>query len=141
MTKTRKVTKWCCPDCGGTNVEVAAWMDANTGDVKSEGADGPVSTMFCSDCEEHHKGLDTIEVEEPVPTAQQLAERVAANVWRAREARGLSVAELAKLMGHEEVVVRRAEALHGDALVWEIIAIALALDEPLHLFFVEPVKE
>ena len=56
MKKLNKI-KLVCSQCGGTNVQVHAWVDANSnkyiGDDMCDDGD-----TWCSDCEEH-SGLMT----------------------------------------------------------------------------------
>jgi len=40
--------EWCCAECGSTNVQVSAWVDANTGKVLD--GEGPASRPWCEDC-------------------------------------------------------------------------------------------
>lgn len=57
----KKQLSLCCPICGGTNVQVLAWIDANTNlfcaDVDSH---IDAENTWCEDCQEH-TGLITIE--------------------------------------------------------------------------------
>lgn len=45
--------KFCCSQCGGINIQVQAWVDANTNkyidDIDQNG------DCWCDDCEEHTK--------------------------------------------------------------------------------------
>lgn len=54
--------KYICSQCGGTNVEVRAWINPNTNEVfdfcSSEQYD-----CWCNDCEEHYE-LETIKKED-----------------------------------------------------------------------------
>lgn len=49
-----------CPECGGTNVQVMAWVDANTNKYCSD-VNIPAETedTWCEDCEDH-TGLATL---------------------------------------------------------------------------------
>lgn len=49
-----------CPECGGTNVQVMAWVDANTNKFCSNVNDPvEVEDTWCEDCEDH-TGLATL---------------------------------------------------------------------------------
>lgn len=49
-----------CPECGGTNVQVMAWVDANTNQYCSDVNNPPeCEDTWCDDCEEH-TGLRTL---------------------------------------------------------------------------------
>ena len=52
---------YCCPECKGTNVHVAVWIDVNT--EKPVGAEGPVDP-WCNDCGEYVKRLQEISPDE-----------------------------------------------------------------------------
>lgn len=46
------MSKYCCSECGGTNVQVQAWINPNTGQI--------IGTLesndcWCEDCEDHTK--------------------------------------------------------------------------------------
>lgn len=43
--------KYCCSECGGINVQVEAWVDANTDEYLSDINDD--GECWCEDCEEH----------------------------------------------------------------------------------------
>ena len=47
----------CCPHCGSTDVEVHAWVNANTNEYKSECDD---HEAWCPNCS-HITGLITVE--------------------------------------------------------------------------------
>lgn len=48
-TKPMPKDPWCCAKCGGTNIQVDCWVDANTDEVYDDaGTDG----AWCTDCEE-----------------------------------------------------------------------------------------
>lgn len=50
-----------CPECGGTNVQIMAWVDANTNKYCSDVNNPPeCEDTWCDDCEEH-TGLRTLE--------------------------------------------------------------------------------
>lgn len=42
-----------CEICGGKDIETLAWVDANTGEYKSDSGDYDEDTNWCNDCEEH----------------------------------------------------------------------------------------
>ena len=42
---------WVCPDCGGDDCEMSAWVHVNTGEV-CEG-EGPGDEYWCPQCEAH----------------------------------------------------------------------------------------
>lgn len=49
-----KDPEFCCSKCGGTGVEYAAWIDANTGDVNDHfGSWNAGDNTFCRDCNEN----------------------------------------------------------------------------------------
>ncbi len=43
-----------CPECGGTNIQIMAWVDANTNKYCSD-VNNPAETedTWCEDCEDH----------------------------------------------------------------------------------------
>jgi hypothetical protein len=45
------IDPWVCDRCGGVEVEIAQWRDANTDALCGEGADGPVDYCHCRSCE------------------------------------------------------------------------------------------
>lgn len=43
-----------CTECGGTNVEVAMWVNPNTDEIGEEFGSGTTAdTQWCHDCEDH----------------------------------------------------------------------------------------
>jgi hypothetical protein len=50
-----KVNKLVCSECGGTNIQVLAWVDANTNEYKGEYSDGDISYNWCEDCQSEVK--------------------------------------------------------------------------------------
>lgn len=43
-----------CEECGGSNVQVLAWVDANTNEHKREGpCAGEIESNWCEDCSAH----------------------------------------------------------------------------------------
>lgn len=42
---------YCCSECGGTNVQVQAWVDANTNEFISDVDDD--GSCWCEDCQKH----------------------------------------------------------------------------------------
>lgn len=44
--------KYCCSVCGGTNIQLLAWIDANTNEYISDTED---DECWCEDCEKHTK--------------------------------------------------------------------------------------
>ena len=45
--------KFVCEECGGTDIQIKAWVDANTLEYQ-EGCDlGDEDDNWCEDCEEH----------------------------------------------------------------------------------------
>lgn len=42
---------YCCSECGGTNVQVQAWVDANTSEYLSDVYDD--DSCWCEDCQKH----------------------------------------------------------------------------------------
>lgn len=57
MSKKKKKIKLgtlVCSNCGGSNVQIKAWVDANTHEViEIIGSDGDKEDNWCSDCESH----------------------------------------------------------------------------------------
>ena len=53
--------KWICSKCKGTNIEVKAWIDANTEQVLDD--TGIEDDTWCRDCEEHVE-FDLIDYED-----------------------------------------------------------------------------
>lgn len=51
--KSRRVSYTACPECGCTDVQVAAWIMDNTGEVEGTGDEGPRDQAYCSQCEEN----------------------------------------------------------------------------------------
>lgn len=51
-TKDKQV-QWVCTECGGSNVQLKAWVDPNTEEI--EYTDGETSDCWCKDCEAHNK--------------------------------------------------------------------------------------
>lgn len=43
---------YCCSKCGGTNIQVQAWVDANTNEYVDDISEGE---CWCEDCQEHTK--------------------------------------------------------------------------------------
>ena len=52
FNETQLVRKWCCSNCGGTNVEIKKWVNANTDEV---GTDCEDEYGWCPDCEGHQE--------------------------------------------------------------------------------------
>lgn len=44
------IQKFVCEECGSTNVEITAWVDANTNEYVSDSDD----SEWCSECEAHN---------------------------------------------------------------------------------------
>ena len=42
-------SEYCCSECGGTNVQVQAWVDANTNEFMCDVDDN--GCCWCEDCE------------------------------------------------------------------------------------------
>ena len=42
-----------CEECGGKNIQVLAWVDANTNKYKDEGPSLGLTKNWCDDCEDH----------------------------------------------------------------------------------------
>jgi|GEM_PF-4539668 len=57
-----KAARYICSRCGGRNVQVAMWVDANAGtpvDELHEWEDGgALEGHYCADCGEHHQVID-----------------------------------------------------------------------------------
>ena len=54
-----------CDRCGGTNLQLSAWIDAKTGKVLDD--DGPLEQAYCLDCEDHVDWSATPEKATPPP--------------------------------------------------------------------------
>jgi hypothetical protein len=52
FNETQLTQKWVCSNCGGQNVEIKKWVNANTDEV---GTDCEDETGWCPDCNEHHE--------------------------------------------------------------------------------------
>jgi hypothetical protein len=44
--------RYCCSECGGTNIQVRAWIDTNTNKYISDIDDGE---CWCADCMDYTK--------------------------------------------------------------------------------------
>lgn len=42
-----------CEECGGKNIQVLAWVDANTNKYKGEGPNTNTNRNWCEDCASH----------------------------------------------------------------------------------------
>ncbi len=42
-----------CSECGGPNIQIKVWVDANTQEYKSD-TEGDTSDQWCEDCESHN---------------------------------------------------------------------------------------
>lgn len=51
--KSRRGTYTACPECGCTDVQVAAWIMDNTGEIEGTGNEGPRDQAYCIQCEEN----------------------------------------------------------------------------------------
>jgi len=49
--KRRGVSYNACPECGCTDIEVAAWITDNTDEVNGTGEEGPRNQAYCPQCE------------------------------------------------------------------------------------------
>jgi hypothetical protein len=64
-------TSWdACPECGCTDVEVSAWVNANTDEVIN--SEGPTDNAWCPQCEVNGldgnmRSRDLVQVDEPKP--------------------------------------------------------------------------
>ena len=59
--KKKSLNTLCCSGCGGTNIQVMAWVDANTNKYCSDiNTPAEVKDTWCEDCEDH-TGLETIQ--------------------------------------------------------------------------------
>lgn len=71
--KMRKSSYTACPECGCTDVQVAAWIMDNTEEVEGTGEEGPRDQAYCIQCEENGNEGDIgscrhlVEVEERKP--------------------------------------------------------------------------
>lgn len=57
-----KKTILVCSECKGKNIDVRAWVDANTNIYASDIGNDDINDNWCNDCEDHVK-FDTIEKE------------------------------------------------------------------------------
>ena len=53
MSKKIEPETIVCSECGSTNVETKAWVDANTDEVLDSCSDGDIEDNWCRDCEKH----------------------------------------------------------------------------------------
>jgi len=53
-----------CGCCGCTDIEVAAWIDPNTNEVKD---DYPLDDVWCPQCEQHFTFAEIALVDSPLP--------------------------------------------------------------------------
>lgn len=44
-----------CRECKGTNIQVLAWIDANTNEYVGEWTDGDINDNWCEDCQKNIK--------------------------------------------------------------------------------------
>lgn len=51
--KSRRGSYTACPECGCTDVQVAAWMMDNTEEIEGTGEEGPRDQAYCIQCEEN----------------------------------------------------------------------------------------
>ena len=42
-----------CEECGSSNVQVLAWIDANTNEYKGEGPNNSPENNWCEKCQSH----------------------------------------------------------------------------------------
>ena len=49
----RELPKYCCSVCGGTNIQLQAWIDPNSNNKYIE--DTEDDECWCEDCQEHTK--------------------------------------------------------------------------------------
>lgn len=55
--------KWVCSNCGSDDVEIQAWINANTNEVTSIGVGNDEDDCWCNNCEDHYS-LELIEIDE-----------------------------------------------------------------------------
>lgn len=51
--KKMQKSKYCCSVCGGTNIQLQAWVDPNNNNRYIEGTED--DECWCEDCQEHTK--------------------------------------------------------------------------------------
>jgi len=56
-SEQRPSGQWACPTCHGTDVQLTAWVHANTDEILSSGMDGPRDTYWCEDCQDEQTRL------------------------------------------------------------------------------------
>ena len=44
---------YVCEQCGSQNVQIIAWIDANTNEYRAEACVDEIDYTWCVDCEEH----------------------------------------------------------------------------------------
>ncbi len=49
-----------CNECGGTNIQITAWVDPNTNEYKGECGEAN-DDRWCEDCADH-VGFDLVEI-------------------------------------------------------------------------------
>lgn len=59
-----------CSECGSDNIQVLAWVDANTNKYVCEGG-GSIDDNWCNDCDDHVR-FDLVDAEEFI--CKQIAE-------------------------------------------------------------------
>ena len=47
------MSKLVCENCGGTNIQTRAWIDANTNEITDADGGGDRDDNWCEDCEQH----------------------------------------------------------------------------------------
>lgn len=61
----KRFTIYVCRVCGDPNIQITAWIDANTLESLDCGVDGPYETCWCPTCEDHLPNWSEIEVAAP----------------------------------------------------------------------------
>jgi len=65
-------TKFICPECGGTNVEIKYWVNPNTKELK-DSATYDSDHQYCNDCQNHYRLIEeTIETSNELELAKKI---------------------------------------------------------------------
>lgn len=52
--KPHPMPEYRCGVCGCPHIQLAGWVDVNTGKIDGWGSDGPCDAMFCTNCATQH---------------------------------------------------------------------------------------
>jgi hypothetical protein len=95
-----------CSECGSTEVQITAWIDANTEERAGEGSEGPLDYVFCPQCEGTEGGY---EYDVPTPAEE-------ARFRRAREVTALKFMRTHAPHLFEEIVQSAGRSLLEEVL-------------------------